>query len=87
MKFTNIVDSSVVDALTGAPMDFNHSTWICDNCKCRYGAESMEVIAQENAGKCISCGSKNIRCNICGVEYHGTEDCEGCENNVAEYRY
>lgn len=48
------------DAFTGAPLDRALGLHQCTNCKVYYHSASLEVLNQENASRCVACGSASI---------------------------
>lgn len=45
------------DAFTGAPLNPALGLHQCTKCQVYYHAESVEVLREENAGRCVACGS------------------------------
>jgi len=48
------------DAFTGAVLNPSLGLYQCFSCKVFYHDESLEVIRQENSGRCVACNSTNI---------------------------
>jgi hypothetical protein len=49
------------DAFTGALLNPSLGLYQCSSCKVFYHTESLEVIRQENNGRCVACASTNIQ--------------------------
>jgi hypothetical protein len=45
------------DALTGAPLVTDAELFRCAQCQSFYGVDSVRALAQDNAARCVSCGS------------------------------
>lgn len=45
------------DALTGAPLAPDAELFRCAQCQSFYGVASVRALAQDNAARCVSCGS------------------------------
>lgn len=50
----------VNDAFTGEPIDFCREVLQCRKCKVYYHKSSVDVLAAENGGRCVSCSSTHI---------------------------
>jgi hypothetical protein len=48
------------DAFTGAPLDPTLGLYQCTNCQVYYHSESFTVLREENAGRCVACGSTPV---------------------------
>lgn len=53
--------AGVRDAYSGAPLDLTRSLVRCAPCGSSYHADSAAVLVRENAGRCASCGSGDLR--------------------------
>ena len=49
------------DAFTGAPLNIRLGLHQCTTCKVYYHAESVSLLREENASRCVACGSVAIR--------------------------
>jgi hypothetical protein len=45
------------DAYSGAPLDAARPLVHCDACQSLYHADSARILARENGGRCVGCGS------------------------------
>ena len=48
------------DAFTGAPLNPALGLYQCTNCQVYYHSESFVVLREENAGRCVACGSNTV---------------------------
>jgi hypothetical protein len=48
------------DAFTGAPLNAALGLHQCSSCKVYYHVESVAVLREENAGRCVACGTAGI---------------------------
>ena len=48
------------DAFTGAVLDPARGLHQCSNCKVYYHAESVAVLTEANAGRCVACGISSV---------------------------
>jgi hypothetical protein len=48
------------DAFTGAPLNPTLGLYQCTNCRVYYHSESFDVLREENAQRCVACGSGAI---------------------------
>jgi hypothetical protein len=48
------------DAFTGAPLDLRLGLHQCSACKVYYHGESVAVLREENASRCVACGAGSI---------------------------
>jgi hypothetical protein len=48
------------DAFTGAPLNPALGLHQCTTCQVYYHTESIEVLREENAGRCVACGSTSL---------------------------
>lgn len=48
------------DAFTGAPLNLALGLYQCTNCQVYYHTESFTVLHEENAGRCVACGSTAV---------------------------
>lgn len=48
------------DAFTGAPLDVRNGLHQCPACQVYYHTASVAVLREENASRCVACGSGNI---------------------------
>lgn len=51
--FKNVSPGEVLDAFTGGPLEGD--VFRCSKCFSCYGIGSLEVLIQQNEGKCMSC--------------------------------
>lgn len=49
--------AQVRDALTGAPLALDDELFRCARCDSFYGVQSVRGLANDNAARCVSCGS------------------------------
>jgi hypothetical protein len=49
------------DAYSGEPLDPSRAVVRCESCGVLYHAESANVLARENAGRCAGCGRQHFR--------------------------
>lgn len=49
------------DAYSGEPLDPSRAIVRCEGCGVLYHAESANVLARENAGRCAGCGRQHFR--------------------------
>jgi hypothetical protein len=48
------------DAFTGAPLNIRLGLHQCTSCKVYYHTESVAVLREENASRCVACGTASI---------------------------
>lgn len=51
--FKNVSPVEVLDAFTGGPLE--GEVFRCSKCSSCYGIDSLDVLIQQNEGKCMSC--------------------------------
>lgn len=64
-------NTDLVDALTGARLDFSARAYQCQQCKVMYQVSSYEFLRERNHGKCVSCENLNIVPVTDGSQHQG----------------
>lgn len=52
--------SGLRDAVTGTTLDLSRGLYRCERCEVFYHADSFELVRQENAARCVACGTSSI---------------------------
>lgn len=79
--------SGLRDAVTGTALDSSRGLYRCQRCEVFYHADSFELLRQENAARCVACGTPSIvSISVAQARQQSGRNYEAGITTLADYR-